>query len=145
MCRLMLRILCVYAFIFKLVRRLEIFLRTSGARYFFGLPSNQHKLRLQFSFVISILNEEFSKIRSIGSDGNREGCHVAMEKGGAVGGTSPSVSLRPPLPLPLHPGQGPGAAGPLPAGRKHFWQTSPTNMSTPHREKPGPNGAVVVV
>lgn len=129
MCRFMLRILCVYAFIFKLVRRLEKFLRTSGARYFFGLPSNQHKLRLQFAFVISILNEEFSKIRSIGSDGNREGCHVATEKGGAGGGTSPSASLRPPLPLPLHPGQGLGQPVPFQqvrniSGRPHL-QTYP--------------------
>lgn len=129
MCRLMLRILCVYAFIFKLVRRLEIFLRTSGARYFFGLPSNQHKLRLQFSFIISILNEEFSKIRSIGSNGNREGCHMAMEKGGAGGGTSPPCPCGRPCRCLCIPGKDQGQPVPFQqvgniSGRPHL-QTYP--------------------
>lgn len=39
----------------------------------------------EFSFIISILNQDFSKIRSIGRNGNREGYHLAVEKGGAGG------------------------------------------------------------
>lgn len=69
----MLRILCVYTFIFKLPRRLEIFLRTSGARHFFDcqVVSINYKCNFLIFTYNQYFNQEFCKISITDSNRNK--------------------------------------------------------------------------